>query len=367
MSPARSSALDPREIQEADKYFANPDVDENLSKLQSKAERKSMQTQIKEATKAAKEFIKDPEKRKEAMVVLGAGLLLWLFKGDPELDEEIEGKEETEEATESEMEEMAGAGLVETVDENEKPKEPAKDEVMRNYQFIAIQIKAAMNSKNTKALNEKGITIPEAVQKLTSTSMFREGIGSYEDFINKLAATLQPDVKDPKKLTNNLAEILGRCALGKYQILPKFHFGKLGWSYEGEIGLRNMYEFLRSPGKQDQLNREIIIRLGERFKGNVRAMAAAYYSGDKGGYAMLKLSESGAEEIPEWLTRSQTMGGGTFGSIAHYSTTVGGYYKKDKVDIRDEGDIIAFQQALGKKETGFLAGRRAKAPTIEVA
>jgi len=374
MSPRTSSALGPEERKEADKLFAEglvktTETREELGKVKSKVERDSIQSQIKEATKVAKEFIKDPEKRKEAMVLLGAGLLLWMFKGDETLDEEFEDKEEAQEATEGEMAEMESAGLIEEMDEKEvkKPREPAKDEVMRDYQYIAIQIKASMNSRNTKALNEKGITIPEAVQKLTSTAMFREGIGSYEDFKKKLVETLQPNVKDPVKQANNVAEILGRCALGKYQILPRFHFKRIGFSHTGEIGLRNMYEFLRSPAKQNELNRKIILALGRKFKGNPRAMFAAYYSGDKGGYAVLKLSKSGETDIPEWLTKSQKMGGGTFGSIYSYSNKGMRYYKKDKVNLGSEEDILAFQQALGKVETGFLAGKRAKAPGIEVA
>ena len=325
MSPARSSASAPQEIKEADKSFAELGMPETfntrqeLKNVKSRVERKNIRHQIREAKNLAKEYIKDPEKRKEAMIVLGAGLLLWMFKGDEVLDEEFETKEEAEQATESEMEEMTSAGLVEKVDEKKQQKEPEKTEVMRDYQFIAIQIKASMNSRNTKALNEKGITIPEGVKKLTSTSMFREGIGSFEDFKKKLAKTLQPNVKDPKKQINNIAEIMGRCALGKYQILPRFHFGKLRWSHTGEIGLRNMYEFLRSPSKQDQLNRAIILRLGKRFKGNAPAMFAAYYSGDKGGFAILKLSKSGETDVPEWLAKKQKMGGGTFGSISSYS------------------------------------------------
>ena len=98
MSPTRSSASAPQE--KADKPFDEFGISEalgirqELGRAKSKVERKTMRDQIKEAGKVAKEYIKDPEKRKEAMVLLGAGLLLLMFKGDAELDEEFETEEE---------------------------------------------------------------------------------------------------------------------------------------------------------------------------------------------------------------------------------------------------------------------------------
>ena len=138
MSPRASSASAPQE--KADKPFAELGIPETfktrkeLNEAKSGVERGNIKSQIKEATNLAKEYIKDPKKRKEAMVLLGAGLLLWMFKGDEVLDEEFEIKEEAQEATESEMEKMANAGLVEKMDKKEikKPKEPEKDEVMRD-------------------------------------------------------------------------------------------------------------------------------------------------------------------------------------------------------------------------------------------
>jgi hypothetical protein len=345
----------------------NPQIRQELGEAKSEVEKKSIKDQIREAKKLAQEHIKDPEKRKEALIMFGAGLLLWMLKSNEQLDEEITGKEAAQKETENEIKGMAEAGLIEMADKKEEnPKEPEKNELFRDLQFTAIQLKASMNKSNTKALNEQGITIPEAAQKLSCTSLFREGIGSYENFKEKLTKILQPDVKNPGQQINNTAEILSRCALGKYQILPIFHFVKLGWTYKGETGLRNMYEFLRSPAKQDQLNRGIIVGLAKKYKGNARAMAAAYYAGDEAGYAILKLAENGQTDLPEWLTREQKMGGGTFGSINVYAKKAFGYYGKDTVNTGNEQDVLVFQRAIGKVETGFLAGKRAKAPTPTV-
>ena len=243
-------------------------------------------------------------------------------------------------------------------------------DVERDYQLIAIQLKAAMNKRNTAALAKAGVTIPQKARKLSAIGMFKQGIGSYNSFKQTLINHLQPDEKDPKKQVDNVANILSRSALGKYQILPIHHFGKLNWPFKGEAGLKKMHEYLKSPSMQEALNREILKRLARNFEGNPYAMAATYYATAAAGKKMLEyrkqLAKSGTAEMPDWMEKKQVFG---FGSINYYASKVAKYYGRAKVDPNNPKDILDFQKAIEKKETGFLKtlkGKKAKSSTAEV-
>lgn len=66
-------------------------------------------------------------------------------------------------------------------------------------------------------------------------------------------------------------------ALGKYQIVPKYHFQKIGLTNTPE----NRKKFLNSPELQDQLFSKIISGLESQYGGNPTKVAAAYYGGPK--------------------------------------------------------------------------------------
>lgn len=342
-------------------------------------EKKSLKEQI---TDEFSTLFKDKETIKSMIGIVGFLTVIELF--GPK--EDLEDKEKSEKETKEEVEEMKSTGLIEEFDEKEikekEKKDPEKDEVVKDYQTIAIQLKAAMNKRNTKQLKNMGITIPKGIRKLTAVSMFKEGIGSYESFVDTLIKKLQPDevmesvdasvdqTRDYRLRTikqhkiENLAQILSRCALGKFQILPIHYFKTMGWPHEGEEGLKAIYAFLRSSKKQKEIARISVINRGKRFKGDAYAMAAAHYGGPKSGEAMLKARLTG--KGVEWLEKAQTMGGATFGSIGYYARTVVKYYGKEKVNLSNAEDVDRFLEAIGKKETGFLAGKRAKSSTISV-
>ncbi len=240
----------------------------------------------------------------------------------------------------------------------------------RDYRYIAIQLKASMNGRNTKELADMGITLPENTRKYTAISMFPCGMGSYDSFKTTIFKNLLPDEKDPAKQADEAAEILGRCALGKYQILPKHHFKTMGWEWRGEAGLSKMYEFLTTPGMQESLSLAMIKGMAQTYEGNPYAMAAAYYSGPDNGKTMLKFRkavDAGEKvELSEGMTRAQTMGGGTFGSINTYAERTVSYYGRNRVNPSSEQDLMDFQRAIAKKETGFLENRKAKNSTVGV-
>lgn len=97
-------------------------------------------------------------------------------------------------------------------------------------------------------------------------------------------------------------------ALGKYQIMPNFHFSK--------IGLKDTpadhKKFLESPELQDKLFDMIINDLNKRYGGDPMKVAAAYYGG-AGGASVVGTSAG---------DRPQTAGGKRFPSINEYARSV---------------------------------------------
>jgi len=240
----------------------------------------------------------------------------------------------------------------------------------RSLRYLAIQLKASMNGRNTKELADMGIVLPENAKKYTAISMFPHGMGDYDSFKAKIFKNLLPNEKDPAKQAAKSAEILGRSALGKYQILPKHHFKRMGWEWKGEAGLKKIYEFLTTPSMQESLNMEIIKEMAKAYEGNPYAMAAAYYAGPEKGEAMLKFRkgvDSGKNpELSKSMTQAQKMGGGTFGSIYAYAQKSVSYYGRGKVNPSSVQDLADFQRAIAKKETGFLENKKAKNSTASV-
>lgn len=68
-------------------------------------------------------------------------------------------------------------------------------------------------------------------------------------------------------------------ALGKYQIMPKFHFSKIGLNPDSEA---DRQKFLATPALQDKLFNMIISDLWGTYGGDPRKVAAAYYGGAGG-------------------------------------------------------------------------------------
>ncbi len=67
-------------------------------------------------------------------------------------------------------------------------------------------------------------------------------------------------------------------ALGKYQIVPKYHFAKIGLANTPA----NRQKFLQSPALQDKLFNQILAGLAKQYDNDPRKIAAAYYGGAKG-------------------------------------------------------------------------------------
>ena len=331
----------------------------------------SLKESVSEGISKIKDVINDPEARKEALTAIGAIAAIMIFGKN----EDIEDREKGEEETTAVIKNMEKNGEAEVYEPPTQPIDVGDGEVADNYRFIAIQLKAAMNKRNTGELKDMGIEMPENAKKLNALSMFRKGIGEYSEFRESIIKNLQPNAPEKNKVKNCVA-ILSRSALGKYQILPKHHFHHLNnypgmegkWSSENpEVRLMVIYKYLRSESMQDYVNMEISRGLKNKYNGIPEAMAAAYYSGPDAGQKVMeiqqKINRGEVTELPEWITKKQEQGGGTFGSIYFYSGKAAEYYRTNsggKKLVENSNDLIAFQKAIAKKETQYLEGKRAK-------
>jgi len=200
----------------------------------------------------------------------------------------------------------------------------------------------------------------------SSISLFSHGIGRFDLFQSRVAKMLQPDVKNPEKQLKNATEILARSALGKYQIVPIYHFKHFkGWNSGDHLTrLKIMYDFLRSPEIQDKTNMKIIKYHMKKYNGDPWVMAAAYYGGP-GGAAQMKtyreaIKKGGPLEGHEALMKTQAYG---FNSKFKYATEAVEFLNKyagTDVEKVTAEHLIAFQKAIGDKESGYLAGKRVK-------
>lgn len=178
-----------------------------------------------------------------------------------------------------------------------------------------------------KQLKELGIEPPKEFIVKGSESLFgnKEVMKDFATFSDYVGKTLQPNIKDPKKRLENATEIVARCAIGKYQIIPYFHFEKMGWATRGEVGLKKIYEFLQSESMQEQVVDKITDDLGERYKWDPLHMAAAFYGGYGAGDKLRDAPKSGS------LEKTQPFG---YESVSKYAkgiaSAVYGWIKSDK-------------------------------------
>lgn len=98
-------------------------------------------------------------------------------------------------------------------------------------------------------------------------------------------------------------------ALGKYQIVPKYHFDKIGLNYQSAT---DRQKFLNSPQLQDQLFNKIIAGLAQTYNNDPYKIAAAYYGGSSGANKV----GTAAGDQPQYA------GGREYPSINQYTQSV---------------------------------------------
>ena len=158
-------------------------------------------------------------------------------------------------------------------DESWQKEYPHAGERVR-YQIINIH---AISDERKTSLEEKGIEVPKLAK-----IPFENGVPeNYEEFKKEAVSKVQSGGVTSEKI-NNTVSILSRCAIGKYQILPCYHFARHpGWQApKGEEGLKMIHQFLlNNNGEQELIYENLVNELGRKHDWNPLYMAAEYYGG----------------------------------------------------------------------------------------
>ena len=172
----------------------------------------------------------------------------------------------------------------------------------------------ALNDEDYKKLSEgaaimfaAGRSQDEITKAINVATGFEQEVSMSTDPLASLKSSIIAQESGGNYLAIGASTPHGK-ALGKYQIIPKFHFAK--------IGLKDIPEdhkkFLESPYLQDQLFGKLIEELALRYNNDPVKIAAAYYGGD----AATKIVGTKKAD------KSQTAGGKKFPSINEYVNSV---------------------------------------------
>jgi len=306
-------------------------------------------TTLREISRLKDEFLKDPEAKKAVLGMAAVGFLAWVLSPEKEeTQQKAEKKDEKPRKPDEQpsvippkkaMEELAtipplpekvlaeiekrAGGFKKLREEYDNEKDPQKKKKLAEQIKILFEKATGVHESGNKEylLNMyaarpdqslgrklKGMGIDVSPFIFNSSSSLLGGKGEYlkdfKTFKDRVCSSLQPNVKDEKDRVNKTAEILARCAVGKYQILPIYFFKGMGWEYQGEKGLENIFNFLKSESLQKQMADKIITRLGEKYDWNPLYMAAAYYAGEKWGDKLQKAPKDPALEKQQGRYRS---------------------------------------------------------------
>lgn len=364
----------------------NKSVKASAEKAKKKIKKKAKEIykKAKEAKKKLRKFynktlekVKDPKLRKKLKGIL------------KDLYEDYKERREKEKERERDEKEIKKSKKIEDY-KFKGSIDAKKGEVFRACQIICVNTHAiAYNLERTnketggkyeytnnlgkqlKALNKlKKPGEPKIVPNILrgSMSLFKNGIGNFASFKERIK------ILDKGGDLNNAAEILSRCAIGKYQIIPIHHFDRVTrWkkqkndkrSYEQiiEDRLELIYLFLRYESLQGNVAKKIIESKyrDPKYNKDPYIMAASYYAGGKGRRIMKKYRNAvkrGEITDTSSLEKKQAYG---YGSIMEYSEKVVKYQKVYQGIYPDKSFTETFQMAIAKKESGYLRNKRIKA------
>lgn len=245
-----------------------------------------------------------------------------------------------------------------TEEEMEKEFDPKADEIISKKQsatnMYAIRYYRKDGSVYEKP-NDQGIicrkakAIPSTYILEKSYALFKDGVGSFDAFKTHVTDKLvhksvkNKDKKAEKKeRIRQAAVILSCCAVGRFQILPIYHFKRMGWSTRGEEGLRAMYNFIRSTERQIATFKKILSGQWNRFK-DVGLVAIAYYAGEDAVIAYKK------NPNPQGFEREQS---GGHSSINKYANDARANFAKFKKEIPGLKDLDYVAMCMESNETG---------------
>lgn len=230
--------------------------------------------------------------------------------------------------------------------------DPKEDEVISSQQ-CAVNMYAIryFEKDGTKHANPNQLGKVLEAEKVTpskfilekSSALFKDGVGSFEDFKKNVTRKLvNKSVTDPQERIRQATVILSCCAVGRFQIVPHFFFGKMGLSMRGEKGLKDIYNFIRSTDRQVAMFKKIVEGQWETYK-DVGLVAVAYYAGD--GTAEAYKKEPGN-------SRFKTAQYGGHASIHDYAQRARGNFDKFKKEVPGLQDIDYVAMVIESNETG---------------
>lgn len=187
----------------------------------------------------------------------------------------------------------------------------------------------------------------------SSVELFKDGVGDYNSFKERVVEALQSNEKDPEKQIKNATAILARSAIGIYQIVPRWHFNKMNWTISGEEGLKNIYEFIRSKNLQSELLIKIISEISEKYGPDPIVIAAVYYKGPAIAEEAKRFRDEmvNGGDVSDMLKDEQAYG---YGSVFKYVTELMDVF--DVRTIENKNDLRNYMLAIAYKETGYLTG-----------
>lgn len=233
-----------------------------------------------------------------------------------------------------------------------KEADPREDEVV-SAQQCAVNMYAIryFNEDGTKHPNPNSLGKVLEAEKVTpskfilekSAALFKNGVGSFEDFKKTVSAKLvDVSVRDPNERLRQAAVILSCCAIGRFQIVPHFFFEKMGLQTRGENGLRDMYNFIRSTDRQISTFRKIIEPQWNRYK-DVGLVAVAYYAGDNVAEAYKKNPDN-----PNYQSKQY----GGHASINEYAQKARNNFARFKSEIPGLQELDYVAMVIEANETG---------------
>ena len=351
MTGNRDTALEAAKKIAAEKVSGAGDTQKALKEIQAKV------GILSEAGKKLKELAQDfknldPKERLlrmgglVALVTLGFMLkpddAEHLAEGQGELEED-ETLEDTDAEQEYRQHEESG---------KEKEKDPQNDEIITRQQsavnMYAIRYynpdKTLHSNPNQLAricIREKAIPSAYILEK--SGALFKEGVGTFENFKKNVTGRLvRKEVKDPEERIRQAAVILSCCAIGRFQIIPTFHFKRMGWPTRGEKGLKAMYEYIRSTDRQIAVFKKIIEGQWKRYR-DVGLVAVAYYAGEDTANAYKKNPDAGKFHQKQYAGHA---------SIHEYAQKARNNFNKYKKEIPGLQEIDYVAMVIESNETG---------------
>ncbi len=245
-----------------------------------------------------------------------------------------------------------------TEEEMEEEFDPKADEVISKQQTATnmYAIRYYKNKKGDKYSKPNGLArtcmkagaIPSTFILEKSYALFKNGVGSFASFKENVTDNLvHKSVKnvtkeDKEERIRQAAVILSCCAVGRFQILPIYHFEKKNWPTTGEEGLRAMYNFIRSTERQIAVFKGIISGQWSKYK-DVGLVAVAYYAGGE------VADEYKANPNSEKFNNTQH---GGHSSINAYANSARAKFNRYKAEVPGLQDIDYAAMCMESNETG---------------